>query len=225
MTATNTPPDSLLPFPEFDEPILPDFRLEEVYWKRGHARIAGVDEAGRGPLAGPVVAAAVIFAPGKAPDGLNDSKKLTARRRERLHDEVMDAALAVSVASLCATSIDAGNILRASLDAMRLALGGLAVPADSALFDGRDIPPRLALPVPPRAVIRGDSRSLSIAAASIIAKVTRDRMMGRLGTCHPQYGLESHMGYGAQTHRDAIGLHGGVVRVHRFTFSPLKSRT
>jgi ribonuclease HII len=224
MTTTTAPPDSLLPFDGFDDPVLPDFRLEASYWASGYEHVAGVDEAGRGPLAGPVVAAAVILDPDHAPDGLNDSKKLTARSRERLYGEVMASARAVSVTSLCAESIDGSNILRVSLEAMRLALTGLAVAADSALFDGRDIPPGLSLRTPPKAVIKGDSRSLSIAAASVIAKVTRDRMMARLGPCHPQYGLEKHMGYGSQIHREAIGLHGGVGRVHRFTFSPLKPR-
>jgi ribonuclease HII len=222
MTATNTPPDSFLPLPGIDEPVLPDFRFETAYWQQGHVHVAGVDEAGRGPLAGPVVAAAVILAPDFAADGLNDSKKLTAPKRERLHDEIMEAALAVSVTSLCAESIDGSNILRASLEAMRQAVAGLSVAADSALIDGRDVPPGLHLRAAPRAVIRGDSLSLSIAAASVIAKVTRDRMMTRLGPHHPHYGLERHMGYGSKAHREAIGSHGGVRRVHRFTFAPLK---
>lgn len=223
MTATNASPDSLLPLDGIDDPVVPDFRFETAYWKEGFSHVAGVDEAGRGPLAGPVVAAAVILAPGEAPDGLNDSKKLTALKRERLYADIMNTALAVSVTSLCAESIDAGNILKASLEAMRQAVTGLSVAADSALIDGRDVPPGLtALRAAPRAVIRGDSRSLSIAAASVIAKVTRDRMMARLGPHHPQYGLEKHMGYGSKVHREAIGGHGGVRRVHRFTFAPLK---
>jgi len=226
MPATNkTPSDSLLlPFDGLDMPAVPDFRLERLYWQNGHRLIAGVDEAGRGPLAGPVVAAAVILDPERVPDGLNDSKKLTAKVRDRLYDEVMANALAVSVTGLCAESIDASDILRASLTAMRLAVTGLAAAPDSALFDGRDVPAGLTFPEPPKAVIKGDGRSLSIAAASVIAKVTRDRMMQRLGICHPQYGIERHMGYGSKAHRDAIGLHGGVRRVHRFSFSPLKPR-
>lgn len=226
MPATNkTPSDSLLlPFEGLDMPVRPDFRLERLYWQDGHRHIAGVDEAGRGPLAGPVVAAAVILDPDHVPDGLNDSKKLTAKVRERLHDEVMASALAVSVTGLCSETIDASDILRASLTAMRLAVTGLAVAADSALFDGRDVPPGVVFAVAPKAVIKGDGRSLSIAAASVVAKVTRDRMMTRLGACHAQYGMERHMGYGSQVHRDAIGRHGGVLRVHRFSFSPLKLR-
>ncbi|MAS06164.1 MAG: ribonuclease HII [Ahrensia sp.] len=226
MPATNkTPSDSLLlHFDGLDMPAVPDFRLERLYWENGHRHIAGVDEAGRGPLAGPVVAAAVILDPERVPGGLNDSKKLTAKVRDRLYDEVMANALAVSVTGLCAESIDASDILRASLTAMRLTVTGLAVAPDSALFDGRDVPAGLVFPVPPKAVIKGDGRSLSIAAASVIAKVTRDRMMMRLGACHPPYGMERHMGYGSKAHRDAIGLHGGVCRVHRFSFSPLKPR-
>jgi len=226
MPATNkTPSDSLLlPLDGLDMPVRPDFRLERLYWRDGHRHIAGVDEAGRGPLAGPVVAAAVILDPDNVPVGLNDSKKLTAKARDRLYDEVMASALAVGVTGLCSESIDASDILRASLTAMRLAVTGLAVSADSALFDGRDVPSGLAFPVPPKAVIKGDGRSLSIAAASVIAKVTRDRMMTRLGACHPHYGMERHMGYGSQVHRDAILAHGGARRVHRFSFSPLKPR-
>lgn len=224
MTATKSPPDSLLPFPGLNAKAGPDFSFEAVLWNGGHVHVAGVDEAGRGPLAGPVVAAAVILPHNCAPDGLDDSKKLTARRRERLHDEIMDLALAVSVASLSAESIDASNILRASLEAMRLAVAALPVAADSALIDGRDVPPGLLLAHPARAVIGGDGLSLSIAAASVIAKVTRDRMMARLGPHHPSYGLERHMGYGSKAHREAIGADGGVKRVHRFTFSPLKPK-
>lgn len=226
MPATNkTPSDSLLlPFDGLDMPVRPDFRLERLYWEDGHRHIAGVDEAGRGPLAGPVVAAAVILDPDHVPDGLNDSKKLTAKVRERLHDEVMASALAVSVTGLCSETIDASDILRTSLTAMRLAVTGLAVAADSALFDGRDVPAGLLLPVSPKAVIKGDGRSLSIAAASVVAKVTRDRMMVRLGSCHPHYGMERHMGYGSKAHRDAIQAYGGVRRLHRLSFSPLKAR-
>jgi ribonuclease HII len=224
MTATNTPPDSLmLPLDGLDVPVVPDFRFERAYWRDGHRHVAGVDEAGRGPLAGPVVAAAVILDSRSVPDGVNDSKKLTALARERLYGEVMETALAVSVVGLCPESIDASDILRASLKAMRLAVDGLAVVADSALFDGRDVPPGVTFRAPPKAIIRGDGRSLSIAAASVIAKVTRDRMMARLGSCHPHYGMERHMGYASQVHRDAIRLHGGVRRVHRFSFSPLKA--
>ena len=225
MTAMKAFPDSLLPLDGIDDPVVPDFRFETGYWNRGFRHVAGVDEAGRGPLAGPVVAAAVILSPDCVFDGLNDSKKLTAPKREALYAAIMGSALAVSVTSLSAESIDGGNILKASLEAMRQAVTGLSLAADSALVDGRDLPPRLTLRAAPRAVIRGDSLSLSIAAASIIAKVTRDRMMARLGPHHPPYGLEKHMGYGCKTHRDAIGSHGGVRRVHRFTFSPLKPRT
>lgn len=223
MTATKALPDSpTLPLDCLAEPPAPDLRLEKAYWRNGFRFVAGVDEAGRGPLAGPVVAAAVILDPARIPEGLDDSKKLTAAMRERLHGEIMETALAVGVSSLCAESIDATNILRASLVAMRRAVCALALPPDSALFDGRDIPPGLVLKAAPQAVIRGDGRSLSIAAASIVAKVTRDRMMMRLAPCHADYGMDSHKGYGAKAHRDAITRFGGVIRLHRFTFAPLK---
>lgn len=224
MSATNTPPDSpLLPLDGIEIAETPDFRLEDALWRRGHALVAGSDEAGRGPLAGPVVAAAVILDPERTPRGLNDSKKLSARRREDLCSEILDMAVSVCVVSLSATAIDQTNILRASLTAMRRAIEGLSVTPAAALFDGRDVPPGLTLSGPAQAAIKGDARSLSVAAASIVAKVTRDRMMGQAAQQYPQYGLERHMGYGSKAHRDAIMQHGGVPRLHRFTFSPLKT--
>ena len=225
MTATRTPPDSLFAFGELEEPACPDFRFEEYYWNAGHRLVAGVDEAGRGPLAGPVVAAAVILGPDFAGQGLNDSKKLTAAARDALYSAILASARAVSVASICAQSIDRSDIRKASLAAMRHAVYGLCIGADTALFDGRDIPSGLRFRVPPRAIVKGDGRSLSIAAASVVAKVTRDRMMKRLGSRHDGYGLEQHMGYGSSRHREAIRAEGGIARVHRFTFSPLKFRT
>jgi ribonuclease HII len=224
MTGMKKPPDSLLLFDEISTALAPDFQIETGYWERGYHHIAGVDESGRGPLAGPVVAAAVILDPATDLNGLNDSKKMTARARDLLYDKIMSSARAVSVSSICANTIDATNILRASLYAMREAIDGLALGAHSALFDGRDIPPGVTFRAPPKAVIKGDCRSLSIAAASVVAKVTRDRMLIRLGAQHPEYGLEGHKGYGSQAHRDAIAERGGVVRLHRFTFSPLKPR-
>lgn len=225
MTATLATSGSLLLCSELEQPLWPDFRIEQAYWQAGVEHVAGVDEAGRGPLAGPVVAAAVILDPSAAIDGLNDSKKLTARAREAMFDTIVRTARAVSVASVCARAIDACDIRKASLRAMTDALAGLAFAPDTALFDGRDIPDGIHLPVAPKAVIKGDGRSLSIAAASVVAKVTRDRMMMCLGRQHSAYGLEKHMGYGSQTHREAIAMEGGVARVHRFTFSPLKNRT
>ena len=204
----------------FDMPVRPDFRLEAGVMREGLAPVAGLDEAGRGPLAGPVVAAAVVLDPNRIPKGLDDSKRLTAEAREMLFSDIFDAALAVSVASVCASSIDGSNILKASLEAMRRALDGLCVRPAYALADGRDIPPGLCCPC--RAVVKGDQRSQSIAAASIVAKVVRDRMMVRTGTLMPHYGFDSHVGYATERHRSAIAAHGPVLRLHRMSFSPFK---
>lgn len=187
--------------------------------RRGLFPVAGTDEAGRGPLAGPVVAAAVILDEGNIPTGLNDSKKLTAAHRERLFDEIL-AAASVSIASSCPRHIDARDIRKASLDAMRRAVAGLALPPLHVLTDGRDVPDGLICSG--RAVIKGDSRSLSIAAASIIAKVTRDRMMTRAALTFPAYGFESHAGYGTDRHRTAIAISGPCI-LHRMSFRPLRS--
>lgn len=187
---------------------------------RGLDPVAGLDEAGRGPLAGPVVAAAVVLDPDRLPDGLDDSKRLTAQARDALFSQILDTALAVSVSSVSASGIDRINILRASLEAMRRAACGLHVRPLYALIDGRDIPP--GLPCDAAALVKGDQRSQSIAAASIVAKVTRDRMMVACGRAHVQYGFETHMGYGTLRHRKAIGDHGAVARLHRTTFGLLK---
>lgn len=184
--------------------------------------VVGIDEAGRGPLAGPVVAAAVILNPKKIPDGLDDSKRLTAQRREELFEIITDTALACAVASVSAPAIDATDILKAALEAMRRAVCGLALVPGHALIDGRDVAP--GLPCPATALIKGDQRSVSIAAASILAKVTRDRMMAQTGRYYPLYGLESHAGYATEFHRNAMETHGPVVGLHRFSFSPLKDR-
>ena len=199
------------------EQSVPDFAHEARLRARGFELVAGVDEVGRGPLAGPVVAAAVILDPDHLPDGLNDSKKLTASVRERLFTEIMRHAH-VAIASIPAARIDVINIRQATFEAMAGALNGLAVRADFALIDGRDVPP---LPCPAEALIGGDRRSLSIAAASIIAKVTRDRMMTLLAQTYPDYGFEKHMGYGTAKHLKALDLH-GPTPLHRMSFAPLK---
>lgn len=201
-------------------PLAPDYSEETRLTAQGYRAIAGLDEAGRGPLAGPVVAAAVILDATAVPDGLDDSKRLTERQRETLFDTVLNAARAVSVCALSAESIDASDIQAASLEAMRRAVAGLCVKADFALADGRDVPP--GLPCGGRALVKGDQRSVSIAAASIIAKVTRDRMLQRCDGHAPGYGLGRHKGYASQAHRDAIATYGGVARIHRFSFAPLK---
>ena len=203
--------------PVYTEQSVPDFAHEARLRARGFELVAGVDEVGRGPLAGPVVAAAVILDPDHLPDGLNDSKKLTASVRERLFTEIMRHAH-VAIASIPAARIDVINIRQATFEAMAGAVNGLAVRADFALIDGRDVPP---LPCPAEALIGGDRRSLSIAAASIIAKVTRDRMMTLLAQTYPDYGFEKHMGYGTAKHLEALGLQ-GPTPLHRMSFAPLK---
>ncbi len=204
----------------FDLPVRPDFQMEAGLLREGLAPVAGLDEAGRGPLAGPVVAAAVILDANRLPEGLDDSKRLSAEARDRLFEAIIEMAVSVSVASLSAASIDGSDILRASLEAMRRAAAGLCVTPLFALADGRDVPPGLCCPA--RAVVKGDQRSQSIAAASIVAKVTRDRMMTRAGGVTPAYGFEAHMGYGTKRHRSAITEHGAVSRLHRMSFAPLR---
>ena len=204
----------------FDLPVRPDFSLENAARREGLWPVAGADEAGRGPLAGPVAAAAVVLDPDNIPDGLDDSKRLDAAQRETLFAEILARATAVSFASLCAASIDAGDIRKASLEAMRRAVAGLPRPPLMVLADGRDVPP--GLPCLGRAVVRGDQRSQSIAAASIVAKVVRDRMMARAGACDGRYGFELHMGYATVRHRAAIVEHGPASRLHRLSFSPFR---
>ncbi|MCP5093155.1 MAG: ribonuclease HII [Gammaproteobacteria bacterium] len=200
----------------------PDFAFEREQIAADRWPCAGVDEAGRGPLAGPVVAAAVVLDPGNIPDGLDDSKKLSSTKRADLFDTIISSALAVAVSSVSAEAIDNSDIRKAALSAMTSAVCGLAVMPKFALIDGRDIPK--GLPCGAQALIKGDGRSQSIAAASIIAKVLRDRMMARAGMLYPAYGLRNHAGYGTAAHRKAIEDHGGVKRLHRFSFSPLRQR-
>lgn len=203
--------------------IGPDDTHERAHLRKGCTIVAGVDEAGRGPLAGPVVAAAVVLNLANIPAGLNDSKKLTEKQREILFDLILSSARAVSVASINAETIDRINILQATMQAMRNAICGLSSEADHVLIDGNRLPDQL--PCPATALVKGDQRSVSIAAASIIAKVTRDRMMANAGLAHPVYGFESHKGYGsAVRHTDAISEHGGLARLHRFSFAPLKNK-
>ncbi len=208
--------------PLFDLPHAPDFSEETRLLSRGFKHIVGIDEAGRGPLAGPVVAAAVILDADDLPQGLDDSKRLNAAKRDALYEIVLAKALCVSVASVSARSIDATDIRKAALEAMRSACTSLPLPPCHALIDGRDVPPGLVCPG--SALIKGDQRSISIAAASIIAKVTRDRMMKRAGLVHTRYGLELHAGYGTAKHRTAIETDGPIPGIHRYTFSPIKAR-
>ncbi|WP_350333341.1 ribonuclease HII [Coralliovum pocilloporae] len=213
--SSHQPPDHGDLFPEPDEPT---YQLEADAITRHGGHVAGVDEAGRGPLAGPVVTAAVILDPKAIPDGLDDSKKLSATKRDALFDAVTEAALAISVCSAAPATIDRLNIRAATLQAMSRSVAALALPTSAALIDGRDIPP--GLPCPGSAIIKGDGRSLSIAAASIIAKVTRDRMMEQLEQFYPGYGLGRHMGYGTKMHREALERL-GPSPCHRLSFAPV----
>ncbi len=194
------------------------FDLEAELIARGLGPVAGVDEVGRGPLAGPVCVAAVILDPDDLPEGLDDSKKLTAKRREALYDDIAARAFAVSVTLAPAAEIDALNIRGATLACMARAARGLNVAPRFILVDGRDLPD---LPCPGRAVIGGDAISLSIAAASIVAKVTRDRLMARLDGLRPGYGFAVHAGYPTPGHRAALKAL-GPCHEHRRTFAPVR---
>ena len=195
----------------------PDFSHEQEAIARGFVRVAGVDEVGRGPLAGPVTAAAVILDPANIPEGLHDSKTLSAKRREALHDALMDCA-EVSVAHATVEEIDDLNILRASHLAMERAIAGLSKPPEMALIDGNMIPRDLTLPA--RAIIKGDAVSVSISAASIVAKIRRDRIMWDLAQQFPGYGSESNAGYPSKTHKEAL-QNLGVTPHHRRSFKPV----
>ncbi len=195
----------------------PDFQFERDLFARGFARVAGVDEVGRGPLAGPVTAAAVVLDPQRIPDGLNDSKQLTEARRRALAAEIYERA-EVSIAHATVEEIDNLNILRASHLAMIRAIAGLPRPPDHVLIDGNMIPRDLAVSATP--IIKGDARSLSIAAASIVAKVCRDALMVDLAQQHPGYGWETNMGYGSKSHMEAL-QNLGATPVHRRSFKPV----
>ena len=191
-----------------------EYTLEERLQNEGYRNVCGVDEAGRGPLCGPVVAAACILPHGFVLPGLNDSKKLTAKKREQLFEVICENAVAYCIAEASVKEIDAMNILEADLLAMRRAIEGLSVPADVALIDGniaRDFQ------IPARAVIHGDAISPSIAAASILAKVTRDRQCIELDRQYPQYRIAKHKGYGTKAHMDALRQY-GPSPIHRKQF-------
>ncbi|ABL99360.1 ribonuclease HII [Shewanella amazonensis] len=181
-------------------------------------RVAGVDEVGRGPLVGDVVTAAVILDPNKPIAGLNDSKKLTEKKRDALYLEIMDKALAVSVGRASPTEIDELNILHATMLAMQRAVAGLTIVPESVLVDGNRTPD---FGVPAHAVVKGDGLIAAISAASVIAKVTRDREMGELDARYPQYGFAGHKGYPTKAHFEAISAH-GVLAEHRRSFRPVR---
>lgn len=195
----------------------PDFSFEQACFDAGHQLVAGVDEAGRGPWAGPVVAAAVILDPANIPSGLNDSKKLNEAKRNDLFDKIITQAdFAIGIVS--AAEIDNINILQATMKAMTRAVKGLPRQPAMALIDGNKTPP---LDCACQAIKKGDARSLSIAAASIIAKVTRDRLMAKLDQQFPGYGFARHKGYGTAIHSQAL-VRLGPCREHRKSFAPIK---
>ena len=197
---------------------VPDFAHEQAFPADRSDVVCGIDEAGRGPWAGPVVAAAVILDPAKVPAGLNDSKKLSAAKREALFAEIM-ACAHVGIGAASVERIDRDNILQATMWAMSEAVRQLPLAPTAALVDGNRLP---QLPCPARALIKGDALSLSIAAASIVAKVTRDRMMIALAKDHPAYGWERNMGYGTAQHQ--VGLrNAGVTPHHRRSFAPIRA--
>ena len=171
-------------------------------WEDGYRLVAGVDEVGRGALAGPVVVAAVILDPANIPDGIDDSKKLGPARRERLYAAILRSALATSFVYVAVAEIDALNVRRATLVGMARAIRALCLRPATALVDGRDIPPET--PCLTQAIIGGDGLTLSVGAASIIAKVTRDRLMRALDAHAPGYGFARHVGYGTEAHRAAL---------------------
>jgi len=195
----------------------PDYSMEQEAAALGALRIAGIDEVGRGPLAGPVTAAVVVLDPGCIPEGLNDSKKLLPERRAELHAVLLDCA-EVSVAHASVAEIDEINILRAAHLAMERAVAGLRHPPDLALVDGNLVPAKLA--VKARAVIGGDGLSASIAAASIVAKCTRDAIMRDLAQQFPGYGWETNAGYSSKSHMEAL-QNLGVTPHHRRSFKPV----
>jgi ribonuclease HII len=182
-------------------------------------RVAGVDEAGRGPLAGPVVASAVVLRQDDIPDGIKDSKKLTANQRERLCVKIEQSALSIGIGIVPALAIDRINILQATRWAMSKALQALGVGCDCAVVDGTALPD---IGVPVIGMVKGDARCVSIAAASIVAKVTRDRLMDRMHLLFPRYCFRSNKGYGTRQHLEALKRY-GPSRIHRFTFEPVLS--
>jgi ribonuclease HII len=189
-----------------------------MHTTQGRILIAGVDEAGRGPLAGPVVAAAVILDPNRPIEGLNDSKKLTEKKREYLFDVIQERALAFCIASADVEEIDRINILQATLLAMQRAIVGLKIFPDLALIDGNQIP---ILTCKAQAIIKGDETEPAISAASILAKVSRDREMCLLDKEFPQYGFSQHKGYGTKAHLLALEMYGPCV-FHRRSFAPVR---
>lgn len=199
-------------------PPAPDMTAEAAAYAAGYKHVCGIDEAGRGPLAGPVVAAAVVLPPGYDIPGLNDSKKLTAKKRDALYEQLMaDERVLKCVAEATVQEIDELNILRATHLAMARAAQGITPAVDFCLIDGLAVP---NFPLPSQNMVKGDARCLSIAAASVLAKVTRDRYMQQLALEFPQYGFDRHAGYGTKAHLEAIRKYGVTIH-HRRTFAPV----
>lgn len=194
---------------------MPDFSFENVARNNGYKFVCGVDEAGRGPLAGPVCAAAVILPVNCEIEGLNDSKKISEKKREALFDIVKEKAIAYSIAFGSLEEIEEYNILEATYIAMNRAIEGLETKADFALIDGNRVPKGITIPC--ETVVEGDSKSCSIAAASILAKVTRDRLMLEYDKMYPEYLFAQHKGYGTKAHYETIKQH-GVCEIHRLSF-------
>ena len=193
---------------------MPNFEFENQKYSEGYTAVCGCDEAGRGPLCGPVVAAAVILPRDCQIEGLDDSKKLTEKRREALFDKICEAAVAYGIAECSPEEIDTLNILNASMLAMQRAIDKLSVAADFALIDGNCT---RGFKIDAEAVVKGDSKSMSIAAASILAKVTRDRQCLLLDERYPEYGIKKHKGYPTKEHMDAVRKY-GVAPIYRKSF-------
>lgn len=188
--------------------------FEKEALAKGYKSVCGVDEAGRGPLAGPVCAAAVILPEGVIIDGVNDSKKLSEKKRESLFDVIREQALSYSIAYATVDEIEEINILNATMLAMRRAIDGLEIKADYAMIDGNKIPP---IDIDAECIVKGDAKSMSIACASILAKVSRDRLLYKYAEEYPMYGFDKHKGYGTKAHREAI-LKYGPCPYHRKSF-------
>lgn len=204
--------------PSHHQATFPNYSHERTLHLEFNGPVAGVDEAGRGPWAGPVVAAAVILDENHIPSGLNDSKKLNEARREQLYPHIYETSQ-VGVGIISVEDIDQSNILKATMVAMAQAISNLPSPPAIALIDGNRCPPELDCPS--QALVKGDQLSLSISAASIIAKVTRDRIMHAMALEFPQYGFEKHKGYGTKAHQQALTDH-GVTPHHRRSFKPIR---
>ena len=187
---------------------------ENLIYDNGFGNVCGVDEAGRGPLAGPVCAAAVILPQGLIIDGANDSKKLSEKKREKLYDVIIEKATAYCVAWASVEEIEEINILNAAMLAMKRAIDGLQIPAEYAIIDGNKTPD---ISIPCQSIVGGDAKSMSIACASILAKVSRDRLLVKIAEQYPEYGFEKHKGYGTKLHTEAIRKY-GPCPIHRMNF-------